>query len=88
MASAEPVPKAARGQQQSGEDHGVGGDDPLELRGACVQVADHLGQSDVDDRVVDGGDEQRDHEDAEDAPAVRVARRGFAEVLLGGATVH
>ena len=88
VASAEPVTEASCGQQQPGEHDGVGGHDPLELGGAGVEVHDDLRKGDVDDRVVDRGDEQGDHEHAEDAPAVRVARRGLAEVLVDRTTVH
>ncbi len=54
------------------------GDDPLQLGRAGAEIADEPGHGDVDDGVVDGGDEQREHEHAEDPPAIGVAGVGFA----------
>ena len=92
-ASAAPAPEAVAeapgGEQEPGEHDGVGGDDPLQLGGATRRGRRTiLGQGDVDDRVVDRGDEQGEHEDAQDPPAVRVARRRLAEVVVDGSTVH
>ena len=66
--AAEPVADASCGEQQPGEHDGVGGDDPLQLGRAGAEVADQAGHGDVDDGVVDGGDEQGE----------RRARRGCA----------
>ena len=79
--AAEPVAEAAGGEQQPGEHDGVGGDDPLQLGRAGAEVVDQAGDGDVDDGVVDGGDDQGEHEHAEDAPPVGVA--GMARRRLG-----
>ncbi len=61
-------PRLPAVSKQTSEDDGVAGDDPLQLGGARAQIADESGQGDVDDGVVDRGDQQREHEHAEDAP--------------------
>jgi hypothetical protein len=56
--AAEAVRGAAGHQQQPGEHHHVGVDDPLQLACGRVQVADQGGQHDVEHRVVQRHDEQ------------------------------
>ena len=74
VAPPEPVAQAAGREQEPSEDDRVGRHDPLELRRAGLEFTDHLGQGDVDDRVVDGGDQEGEDQDTEDAPPVGVAR--------------
>ena len=88
MATPESVAEAAGGEQQAGEHDRVRGDDPLQLGGAGTEVADESRHGDVDDRMVDGGDEQGEHEHAEDVPAPWVAGTSGFVGLGGWTTVH
>ena len=53
-------PSAPEREQQTGEDDGIGVDDPLQLGRRRMQAADDRRQSDVQDRVVEA-DEQQGH---------------------------
>jgi hypothetical protein len=70
--AAEPVAERAHRQQQAGEDEDVAVDDPLQRARRGVEVALDRRQGDVEDRVVDADDEQRDAERAEDLPAAGI----------------
>ena len=71
--AAEAVADAAHGEQQAGEDERVAVDDPLQLAGGGVEVAQQVGDGDVEDRVV-----ERDHQQARRTarPAPTSAVRG------------
>ena len=78
LLAAEPVTEQPRGEQEPGEDQGVGVDRPfqLALRGAQAgrrRSRDRLDR-DVQDRVVEHHDQQAQHQYAEDGPAAPVHR--------------
>ena len=52
------VAQGSGGEEQPGEDQGVGVDDPLQLAGGGVHVAGEAGQGHVEDGGVDGDDQQ------------------------------
>ena len=78
MSAAEAVAETSCGEEQTGEHDGVGRDDPLQLGRGCAEVADQPWHGDVDDGVIDRGDEQGEHEHAEDPPPLWMACMGFA----------
>ena len=73
------VAQHAPGEEQRGEQAGVGVDRPDQLLLRGVQLARDRRQRDVEHRVVEHDDEQADDQDAEDGPALRV------EVLVDAA---
>ena len=73
MLAPEAISQAAADEQQSGEDHGVGIDDPLQLAGSGVQVPHQGGQCHIEDGVVQVDDEGGSTEHHQGAPAVRMA---------------
>ena len=72
--AAESVAERAGGQQDAGEQQHVDVDDPLQLRRGSVEIALERGQRDVEDRVVEPDDEQRQAQDGERPPAAGVER--------------
>ena len=68
-----PVTEQAQGEQQPGEDQGVGVDRPLQLALGGAQILLDGLEGDVEDGVVEDDDQQADDKDAEDRPATRVA---------------
>ena len=64
--AAEPVGQAAEGQQQRGEDQVVGVDDPLQLGGGGMQLADHGGQRHVHQGRVEVDQERREQQRDQD----------------------
>ena len=74
---AEPVAEASGGEQQTGEDEGVGVDDPLELAGGRAEAAfarrvGQRRQRDVEDRVVEDDHDEADaqHEQRQPPSAI------------------
>ena len=65
----EAIAERAGGEQQAGEHDRVRVDDPLQLRPLGTEVADDRRQRDVEDRVVDADDDEREAEDGERHPA-------------------
>ena len=66
----EAVTQAARGEQQAREHERVRVDHPLELAVAGVEVAHERRDGDVQDRVVDDDDQQREAQHPEGPPAL------------------
>ncbi len=81
--AAETVAQRAGREEEPGEDEGVDGDDPLELRLGCVQLARERGDGDVQARVADEDDQQAQTEHGQRPPAAvegeigRTLGRGF-----------
>ena len=82
-AAAEAVTERAGREQQAGEDEHVGVDDPLELRARGMKVALERGQRNIEDRVVERDDEQREAEDEERPPAAGIGGVGFGRLHHG-----
>jgi hypothetical protein len=75
--AAVPVTEHPGGEQQPGEDQGVGVDGPFQVALAGAQSADRVGdgaQRDVEHGVVEDDHQQADDEHPEDRPTARVAR--------------
>ena len=70
--AAEPVGQRPSDEQQAGEHHGVGVDDPLELARRGMQVPDERRECDVEDGVVDVDDQRRQTHDGQRQPPVTV----------------
>ncbi len=81
--STEPISQAPRGEEHPGEHEHVGVDDPLEIGGRGVEVADEGRERDVEDRGVDPDDGEAATQHADRPPSAvgmsdEVARRDEA----------
>src|SRR6266511_62542 len=82
---AEAVPERPHGEQEPGEDHDVGIEDPLQRRRRRAQFPLQRRHGDVDDRVVDDDDQQAHREDRQGPPAAPVGVPSPGSMLFVGA---
>jgi hypothetical protein len=68
----EPVAERSHREQQPGEDHDVGVDDPLQGGGGGTELPLQRRDRDVDDRVIDDDDQQAHREHYQGPPATPV----------------
>ena len=74
--ASETIAKRPGSEQQAREDDGVGVNDPLQLRALRVQISNDRREGDVENRVVDTDDDQRDAQHAQGPPTTLVHRVG------------
>jgi hypothetical protein len=83
-------PQPGHRDEQRGEDEPVGVDDPQQLGALGARSAASVGQRDVEDRRVDGDEQQARGQDGEHEPAVAGALRGVGHgvALRGDGSVY
>nr|WP_306788473.1 hypothetical protein [Kocuria sp. cx-116] len=89
FAPSDPVPQAAHGNQEGGQDQRIHVHDPQQLRRRGMQRPRNGGQREAESRVVHGHQEHRQHEDGQGAPLAGTSflplidHGGHDEDLLG-----
>ena len=78
------VAQGPKGEQKSGEDDGIGVDDPLQLSRCGVQAANDRRQRHVENGAVQTDEQQGDAENRQGGPAPPTAGLGDARPVGGG----